>query len=491
MAKKSLVILLFCVSVFAGYYCKEKFFGNPSLTINSSPDAAVYLNNTFQGTTPLSIKNLRKGSYFLKLEKEKYEPLCRVININSKENLNLQLVEKKLSRIKINSTPEGASVLINGEYIGKTPLASNELPGGEYYLEIMMENYFSENKNLKLENGKDMPVNFTLKHRQVQDYLSRIKKNKHDITAYNDLGELLFRLGRYDESADIYLKGYIAAADPVKWDSTQAKNRSYLLREARTKYKNPEFHKIHDKKVISEIAGGTKASTVIDIFKKVPYRFYSTEYLAAWDSFVEKNKKTYSLILPMIEIAVNIKDNNRVIKAVNIVLEENKNNLNLNLALLKTLMPLAKLKNHIEINKILTSLMSDTENILKGKKDLRFNFEKARFCVDRNDYRQAFYLFKDAVDNEKNTNQKIEYADTAAKKFRIARKYDAASYFLHIIIDTKQRGNRKVNQAKKTLKALPKKYQRKPDPAKIFPEEKKPAPPAKQPTSDTAEKAEN
>ncbi|MHC4871977.1 MAG: PEGA domain-containing protein [Planctomycetota bacterium] len=467
--KKLLILILFCISAAGGFLIKEKIYPAPSISVKSTPVSSVYLNGRFKGTTPLIIRNLDKGVYHLKLSRENFEDISSKIDVAGSENVDLSLQEKKLSAVKVSSVPAGASVMMNGLYAGKTPLKISDLTAKNYHLELVMENYFSSSKTIELTGEKDEIVEIKLRHRQVSSYLDRIEQNRHDLAAYNDLGELLFRLGRYEESADIYVRGYVASSDSVSWNATQVKNRSYLLREARTKYKNAGFQKCHDKRVIAEVNKGTNASNLIDIYRKVPFRSYKKEYLAAWDSFVEKNQKDYNRLLVMAEAAIAMGENQRVILAVEKALAPNKTSLSFYLAVLRKIMPLAKIRNDKDVNKLLDRVMAQTEKLVGGRKNLQFMYEKARFTMGRKEHQKAFYIFKKVVSDQKNKNTRIQWALDTGKAYKGIREYKAASYFLNIVLGSKNKANRNFKYARKELSSIPKQYRKKPAVAEIYP----------------------
>jgi len=92
------------------------------LDIASTPwDANISIEDKNYGKTPITIKNLLVGTYTVKFTKEGYVPLTKTINIkeNETEVINVELSSGK--KITINSTPQGAKLYIDNEYIGTTP----------------------------------------------------------------------------------------------------------------------------------------------------------------------------------------------------------------------------------------------------------------------------------------------------------------------------------------------------------------------------------
>ncbi|MBP7139304.1 MAG: serine/threonine protein kinase [Caldisericia bacterium] len=128
-----------------------------TLIINSEPSGAtVYINNVKKGLTPLKI-NLPPGSYNLKIEKEDYLPYPDSIVL--KEN---SIVEKnfplhpipKTSYLTVYSDPTNAQVLLNGDFIGYTPITNYKIEKGEYSLRVKKEGYKEYLTKFTVEYGQ-------------------------------------------------------------------------------------------------------------------------------------------------------------------------------------------------------------------------------------------------------------------------------------------------------------------------------------------------
>jgi uncharacterized protein (TIGR02145 family) len=141
------------------------------LNIKSNPvSAKVELDGKIIGETPLS-KELdlsdksKQGERLLKLFLTDYTTANQTIQLYpSKEPLTVNVDLKKLEGLyKIESTPEGAEVFIDGEYKGYTPFQGN-LPIGTYSVELKMEECFpSTKKQLNVKAQSITSLNFELR----------------------------------------------------------------------------------------------------------------------------------------------------------------------------------------------------------------------------------------------------------------------------------------------------------------------------------------
>ncbi|QDA31598.1 PEGA domain-containing protein [Thermococcus indicus] len=133
------------------------------LTIYSSPSGAeVYLNGTYIGTTPVENHKLDVGTYEIEIKKESYSQYTQKVTINPGETttLNVNLNELPAS-LRIESTPSGAEVYINGDYYGTTPIETT-LSAGTYTIRITKQDYEDYTTKITLEAGGEKKLTATL-----------------------------------------------------------------------------------------------------------------------------------------------------------------------------------------------------------------------------------------------------------------------------------------------------------------------------------------
>ncbi|MCB1689657.1 MAG: PEGA domain-containing protein [Halioglobus sp.] len=92
---------------------------------------------------------LLPGTYEVSASAEGYQPLTTTVDVDDRDSQTLELALQALpGLVSIDSTPQGASVSVNGESVGKTPLVDIPLPEGEH--------------QLQLEEARHLPVTQTL-----------------------------------------------------------------------------------------------------------------------------------------------------------------------------------------------------------------------------------------------------------------------------------------------------------------------------------------
>ncbi len=145
---------------------KETFAGTPlnlqlkpiprlgNVDIITNPiEATVKLNGAEKGKTPVTLKNLLIGEYQLTLEKEKYGTINQTISITEGKTLTVNEKLPDGKEITINSTPAGATVIIDGAEVGKAPV-NTTLSFGEHKIVLKNEQRQIENSILVNQTGQ-------------------------------------------------------------------------------------------------------------------------------------------------------------------------------------------------------------------------------------------------------------------------------------------------------------------------------------------------
>ena len=108
---------------------------------------------------------LNAGTYAVESRTEGYEPCKENISVTAEDSrtFTLQMPTPIYSMLKINTTPFGAEVKLDGKVVGKTPWQSNEVLAGRHTLEISKEGYETHSETLTLVRDAVSSINPTLK----------------------------------------------------------------------------------------------------------------------------------------------------------------------------------------------------------------------------------------------------------------------------------------------------------------------------------------
>ena len=146
---------------------KVKYGSDSSLTYNllklpglleviSQPvtGAEVLVDGSVIGYTPLSPTELEAGNYELSIVAQRYLPDVQTVEIQGmdiRQSIEVTL-KPGWGTLQIESEPEGADVLLNGEVVGQTPLKTEPMRGN-YRMELRKDGWQPILDNVKIEPG--------------------------------------------------------------------------------------------------------------------------------------------------------------------------------------------------------------------------------------------------------------------------------------------------------------------------------------------------
>lgn len=127
------------------------------------PTATIYLDDVkTRFTTPVAISDLKEGSAHkvgIFLENYKYWSAEFTVRGNATERFSVAL-EPDYGSLQIISSPSGAAVELNGEYVGETPYQKFDImPGVTYTVEVSKDGYSGWKDKIKIMPGKEMLIN--------------------------------------------------------------------------------------------------------------------------------------------------------------------------------------------------------------------------------------------------------------------------------------------------------------------------------------------
>jgi hypothetical protein len=134
-------------------------------TIDSRPSRAqLKIDGEDMGKTPWE-GILKPGRRQIDIELPQYVPVSKVISpiAGSKVDLKIPLFPLGLGALmNIRTNPEGANVLIDGAFIGQSPIQSHQIPAGAHQLEIFLQGYIREIRTISLAEGDNYQEKFYL-----------------------------------------------------------------------------------------------------------------------------------------------------------------------------------------------------------------------------------------------------------------------------------------------------------------------------------------
>jgi hypothetical protein len=155
-----------------------------TLRVTSLPaKGRVYLDNIFQGETPMEIKDLAPGTRRVRVEYAGCDPEARDVTLTSGATTAEEFrLSANTGRMELTTQPAGVQVYIDGRKRGETvagqdetinqsnPLAIEDLPAGEHELRLIRKGFFDKILKFTVERGRTLTQQVALTRRFVPDY---------------------------------------------------------------------------------------------------------------------------------------------------------------------------------------------------------------------------------------------------------------------------------------------------------------------------------
>ncbi|WP_457575848.1 PEGA domain-containing protein [Desulfomarina sp.] len=123
------------------------------LRFESTPAGAeIFIEKKAVGTTPATVEHIDAGNHLIELKKKGFDPWQRKVEV--KPLVTGEVVADLVSiygGLQITSKPAGATVLLDGQKLGKTPYGFSQVLKGQYKLGLQLKKYKPWQKNIEVE----------------------------------------------------------------------------------------------------------------------------------------------------------------------------------------------------------------------------------------------------------------------------------------------------------------------------------------------------
>jgi formylglycine-generating enzyme required for sulfatase activity len=139
--------------------------GWSDVAIDSVPRGArVMVNGKLAGPTPLTIE-LPAGEHELVLTAERYKPWREVIAVKANQPRKLETVQLQPADgiLSLQSTPEGANVMVGSNFAGQTPIKLNLSAKTQHIIHIYKAGYEKATHQVELTSAESKTLTISLK----------------------------------------------------------------------------------------------------------------------------------------------------------------------------------------------------------------------------------------------------------------------------------------------------------------------------------------
>lgn len=224
--------LVLALAVIAGAMLYKGQLVSPreDLTVTSEPaGASVFVNGRLAGATPLAIRGLDSGSYSFRFEKENFTTQTRMIQVkNSTAPIHEKMPAVATGAVRIDVKPDGAEVILDGEFQGHSPLYLADVASGEHELVVRKTNFNTYSQRIMVEAGQPLKFDDELEDKIQIMLKGNIAKEPTRVAHYIDMGHYLFVNNKINESAEMYAQALEIAGMPLEFGAEVAADERRL-----------------------------------------------------------------------------------------------------------------------------------------------------------------------------------------------------------------------------------------------------------------------
>jgi hypothetical protein len=148
------------------------------------PNAEVFLDGSSLGKAPIDRNDLDPGKHYVLVHKDGFTDFKREVFLVENQAIALVADLSASGGIRVISTPEGADLRIDGEYIGKTPVTSDKVNSGDHVIEVDLKGYFKTKENIKVEGGRQKVYSYDLKIVPTGPTPEQVQKRKQGMSSF-------------------------------------------------------------------------------------------------------------------------------------------------------------------------------------------------------------------------------------------------------------------------------------------------------------------
>jgi formylglycine-generating enzyme required for sulfatase activity len=183
-----------------------------NIAISSTPiGASVYVDGEVAGVTPALLEILQ-GDHEISLQLPRYRSWEQSLSVSAGVHQNLEpvVLQPADGTLHLSSTPSRASVTLDGEYQGQTPLVLELSPGAEHRVAVFKPGHSNANRSISLEPEEERHLKLTLKPR-LGEVLVQVQPSDAQILIEGRAvgsGTQTLKLPAFEQTLEVAKPGY-------------------------------------------------------------------------------------------------------------------------------------------------------------------------------------------------------------------------------------------------------------------------------------------
>ena len=134
-----------------------------TLSVNTDPESVeIEIDGRAYGNTPFR-DFMEQGQHKIRLTQTGYKAYEKIVTVKRDETTDVDIqLETLPGSLTLNSSPSGASILINGVDYGTTPYSRESIEAGDYTVQMSLPGYDTIEQSVTVHPGEPMTRTFTL-----------------------------------------------------------------------------------------------------------------------------------------------------------------------------------------------------------------------------------------------------------------------------------------------------------------------------------------
>jgi hypothetical protein len=127
------------------------------LVVKSSPGGAtVFVDGQEKGVTPLNLENVEKGLHIVKVAKNCFSVVEKKVDMTASKKTEIDVhLESLCGGLVVKSSPGGATVFVDGQEKGVTPLRLDNIRKGNISIKLIKKGFETESKIITVKPSEE------------------------------------------------------------------------------------------------------------------------------------------------------------------------------------------------------------------------------------------------------------------------------------------------------------------------------------------------
>jgi PKD repeat protein len=203
-----------------------------TLTVYTTPSGAmVYVDQIYQGTTPLTIPQLSTNSHAVRLTLTGYTDYDTTVNVYAGQTplINHQFTQSQPSQttgsLQVSTIPSGATIILDGKNKGQTPVTISDLSTGDHTAKLTKSGYWDFSQTVHIDAGQTTPLDVSL----VLSSQPTFSQTSATPTPYQPVTGGAIVITSNPPGANVYLDGKSSGTTPVTLQNVNPGSHTILL----------------------------------------------------------------------------------------------------------------------------------------------------------------------------------------------------------------------------------------------------------------------